>query len=81
MCSLGSAQKIDKELKTALDALEKEKATALKDLDSQVLPLCLPQLFIVPCEFCRADCCQPSCAGSRPLELCLVRCMHTWMYM
>ena len=33
---MGSLQKIDKELKTALDALEKEKATALKDLDSQV---------------------------------------------
>ena len=43
-------QKIDKELKTALDALEKEKATALKDLDSQVLPLRLPQLTIAPCE-------------------------------
>lgn len=32
-------QKIDKELKTALDALEKEKASALKDLDSQVCTL------------------------------------------
>ncbi len=34
-------QKIDKELKTALDALEKEKEAALKDLDSQV---CLPPM-------------------------------------
>ncbi len=32
-------QKIDKELKTALDALEKEKEAALKDLDSQVCTL------------------------------------------
>jgi len=35
-------QKIDKELKTALDALEKEKEAALKDLDSQVCIVNLP---------------------------------------
>ena len=35
-CCERCLQKIDKELKSALDALEKEKEAALKDLDSQV---------------------------------------------
>ena len=42
-CCERCLQKIDKELKTALDALEKEKKAALKDLESQVrtVPCCV----------------------------------------
>ena len=60
------AQKIDKELKTALDALEKEKAAALKDLDSQVCPLCLPQLLAMLCDSDRQSVASPMCRQQNP---------------
>ena len=51
-CCERCLQKIDKELKSALDVLEKEKEAALKDLDSQVRTVpCFPAASVLCAPF------------------------------